>query len=587
METVTTGRVGLHRLACPARDGDVGDGFICSTRRRIDMVVTHRLHAVVVAAALIASTAGTDDTTPDDTTPDDTTPEHPTSATIEMWPATELGLAMVSCFDPTIEVDYVPDEDTLVVVGAYQEDDFVAGAMSGLVLTCVLANLDVPARVVSHIDQTRALDGLQEDSWGDYNAQWTYHPDSGLTITIWRDELPTPDMMTLPAPTTTTATSTVPPSTIATSTTQPVPFTGDVYTVIPGDTLFGIARKLNVDLADLLEANGLTEDSLLVPGQQLIVPQRDSTSTPATVATGSVVPRETAASCQASDSEEADGTPIVFAPHNVFDQDPSTVWRCEASVADQSLRFVFDDPVDLTSVGLIGGYVKVDPLTGVDRFPQNHRVRQVLWTFDDGTTITQELADSREMQSIPVEVTANIVHMEILATYPPMSELPRDMVPVAEVQLLGGSVSDEAFTGPWDDGAAIPATYTCDGADDTPLLTWAAPPDGTAELALSVTDLDAAGFVHWLVVGLPAQAGVRGGGEPTVVGTEAINSFGDPGWGGPCPPPGDGPHTYVFTLHLLDQPLDQPADTPTDELLAALDAASVDRRTFIGTYERT
>ena len=51
-----------------------------------------------------------------------------------------------------------------------------------------------------------------------------------------------------------------------------------------------------------------------------------------------------------------------------------------------------------------------------------------------------------------------------------------------------------------------------------------------------------------------ARPGQLGGGEPLVTGaTEAVNSFGDPGWAGPCPPPGDGPHTYQFTLHVLDQ----------------------------------
>jgi Raf kinase inhibitor-like YbhB/YbcL family protein len=142
------------------------------------------------------------------------------------------------------------------------------------------------------------------------------------------------------------------------------------------------------------------------------------------------------------------------------------------------------------------------------------------------------------------------------------------------------------FSGPWDDGAAIPASFTCDGAGDSPLITWTAPPDGTVELALSVTDSDADGFVHWLVVELPAQAGSLGGGEPTAVGAEAVNSFGDPGWGGPCPPPGAAPHTYVFTLHLLDQQLELPADTPTNDLLNAVDAATAQTATFTGTYER-
>jgi LysM repeat protein len=258
-----------------------------------------------------------------------------------------------------------------------------------------------------------------------------------------------------------------------------VPTTGERYTIVQGDTLFGISRKLSVGLPALLSANGLNESSLIVPGQQLAVPQGGSvppstrapapqptapppaatappatnapptTARPATTAAtvptttsaapgGAIVPRETAASCQAPNSEEANGTPIVFAPGNVLDRNPATAWRCEGADADKSLTFTFDGPTRLTSVGLIGGYVKVDPLTGVDRFPQNHRVRQVRWTFDDGTTVTQDLADSRDMQSIDVDVTTSSATMQILSTYPPGGELPRDMVPVAEVQFIGG-----------------------------------------------------------------------------------------------------------------------------------------------------
>lgn len=44
------------------------------------------------------------------------------------------------------------------------------------------------------------------------------------------------------------------------------------YEVRNGDTLFGIATELGVPLSDLLEVNGLTLTSLIVPGQQLDVP---------------------------------------------------------------------------------------------------------------------------------------------------------------------------------------------------------------------------------------------------------------------------------------------------------------------------
>ena len=32
--------------------------------------------------------------------------------------------------------------------------------------------------------ETRALDGMQTDSWGGMTARWTYHPDNGMNITF-------------------------------------------------------------------------------------------------------------------------------------------------------------------------------------------------------------------------------------------------------------------------------------------------------------------------------------------------------------------------------------------------------------------
>jgi phosphatidylethanolamine-binding protein (PEBP) family uncharacterized protein len=143
------------------------------------------------------------------------------------------------------------------------------------------------------------------------------------------------------------------------------------------------------------------------------------------------------------------------------------------------------------------------------------------------------------------------------------------------------------FSGPWSDGAAIPADNTCDGAGVAPLLTWTAPSDLIAEIAVSVVDLNANGYVHWLVVGLPPEAGSVGGGEPVVAGAaEALNSAGATGWFGPCPPPGDGPHRYRFTLHLLDQALELPADSPTNDLLGAVEASTAERATFTGNFQR-
>ena len=51
-------------------------------------------------------------------------------------------------------------------------------------VACVLAQLEVPSYVVSHIDSTRALDGQQVDEWDGISARWTYHPEDGLHLVL-------------------------------------------------------------------------------------------------------------------------------------------------------------------------------------------------------------------------------------------------------------------------------------------------------------------------------------------------------------------------------------------------------------------
>ena len=99
------------------------------------------------------------------------------------------------------------------------------------------------------------------------------------------------------------------------------------------------------------------------------------------------------------------------------------------------------------------------------------------------------------------------------------------------------SVSSLAFQ----EGALIPAKYTCQGQDTSPALEWSAPPQGTQSVALIVDDPDApAGtWVHWVLFNLPAET--RSLAEnfqpvtPIIVGK---NSWGKNTYGGPCPPSG-------------------------------------------------
>jgi Raf kinase inhibitor-like YbhB/YbcL family protein len=134
------------------------------------------------------------------------------------------------------------------------------------------------------------------------------------------------------------------------------------------------------------------------------------------------------------------------------------------------------------------------------------------------------------------------------------------------------------------DGTPIPEPYACDSGVSPPLDWVAAPP--AAELALVVRDRDAGGFVHWVVTGIdPIVQGLGEGGVPEGA-VEAANDGGTVGWFGPCPPPDDGPHTYVFTLHALPEPLALDPGLPGDEAAQLVEGASAARATLTGTYDR-
>jgi LysM repeat protein len=88
----------------------------------------------------------------------------------------------------------------------------------------------------------------------------------GGTPTVARTNTPVPGSPTVPGSATTAPGS---PTTSASATAA----TAKAYTVVPGDTLSGIAAKNGITLAQLLAANpGLTETSVITIGQVLNLP---------------------------------------------------------------------------------------------------------------------------------------------------------------------------------------------------------------------------------------------------------------------------------------------------------------------------
>ncbi|HEV8283324.1 MAG TPA: YbhB/YbcL family Raf kinase inhibitor-like protein [Chitinophagaceae bacterium] len=99
----------------------------------------------------------------------------------------------------------------------------------------------------------------------------------------------------------------------------------------------------------------------------------------------------------------------------------------------------------------------------------------------------------------------------------------------------------------------IPPKYTCEGENVNPPLEISGFPENTKSLALVVEDPDARNkdFAHWLVWNIPPNEAIA---ENSRQGISGRNSFGNTGYGGPCPP--SGSHRYFFRVYALDTDLD-------------------------------
>jgi len=115
-------------------------------------------------------------------------------------------------------------------------------------------------------------------------------------------------------------------------------------------------------------------------------------------------------------------------------------------------------------------------------------------------------------------------------------------------------------------------------------------PEGTVEIAISLVDDSAVSegqpFVHWVIGGLdPAEIAVVEGDVPATA-VQALNFFGDVGYGGPCPPVGDEPHLYRLTAYALNQRLELADGVPAAEFLDVIATQMVASVDVTGFYQR-
>ena len=141
-------------------------------------------------------------------------------------------------------------------------------------------------------------------------------------------------------------------------------------------------------------------------------------------------------------------------------------------------------------------------------------------------------------------------------------------------------------------------SFGCTGKNVSPALAWSGAPADAQSFALLVHDPDAptggAGWWHWLVYNIPADttrlakgAGKADGSALPQGAASAVTDYGKPGYGGPCPPEGDKPHRYVFTLYALKVPkLDVPADARASLVGFMVNANAIGKATVTGMYGR-
>jgi hypothetical protein len=171
-------------------------------------------------------------------------------------------------------------------------------------------------------------------------------------------------------------------------------------------------------------------------------PSRTRTSTPPGSWDGPVNPVDVvavSADCTAPPSRDAAGKKVQYVPGNTTDGRPATAWRCLGTGVGQRLVLRLGGDVKVAEVGLIPGYAKTDPDSGVDRYAENNRITRVRWTLADGVTVVQRLRPDpsiRAMQLLRVPATTtDTVTLEILA----VARAPRNTTAVSEVLVAEAS----------------------------------------------------------------------------------------------------------------------------------------------------
>jgi hypothetical protein len=139
--------------------------------------------------------------------------------------------------------------------------------------------------------------------------------------------------------------------------------------------------------------------------------------------------------------------------------------------------------------------------------------------------------------------------------------------------------------------------FGCTGQNLSPALKWRSVPKGTKSFAITVYDPDAptgSGWWHWIVynipanvTGIPAKAGDPAGKMLPPGAVQGPSDYGIHAFGGACPPKGDKPHRYVFTIYALKiSKINVPSDASAALIGFMIHANTIGKASFTARYGR-